>query len=161
MFVHRSLVRALTWLDSLRQRLLVRKLTEDKALGTRGEDLAHRYLQRNGYTVVARNYRPPNGHREVDLIARHGRTLVIVEVKTRRREEFLPVERAVDKEKRHNLTRAAMSYARRAHIPWDFVRFDIVTVILEPRPLLRHTPDAFHPSRRERARPLYAVEVED
>lgn len=159
--MRKLLVHALTMLDALRQRLLARRVSEDKALGARGEDLAHRFLQRQGYTIVARNYRPPNGHREVDLIARRGRTLVIVEVKTRRREEFLPAERAVDAPKRHNLTRAAMSYARRAHIPWDFVRFDIVTVVLEPHPRLRHTPDAFHPDRRERARPLYAVEVED
>ncbi|MCC7342776.1 MAG: YraN family protein [Bryobacterales bacterium] len=156
-----SLIRVLSLLDALRQGLFARRAPEDKALGARGEDLAHRFLQKRGYTIVARNYRPPNGHREVDLIARHGRTLVIVEVKTRRREEFLPAERAVDPAKRHNLTRAAMSYARRAHIPWEFVRFDIVTVVLEPQPRLRHTPDAFHPDRRERARPLYAVEVED
>lgn len=159
--MHHFLIRALGLMDAFRQRLLARRVSEDKALGARGEDLAQRFLQRQGYTVVARNYRPPNGHREVDLIARHGRTLAIVEVKTRRREEFLPAERAVDAKKRHNLTRAAMSYARRAHIPWDFVRFDIVTVILEPTPQLRHTPDAFHPNRRERTRPLYAVEVED
>lgn len=159
--MHRSVVSLAEYLDRLRQWLLSRNLAEDKALGARGEDLAHRFLQRRGYTVVARNYRPPNGHREVDLIARQGRTLVIVEVKTRQRQEFLPVERAVDKEKQHNLVRAAMSYSRRAHIPWDFVRFDIVTVVLEPKPVLRHTPDAFHPDRRQRARPLYAVEVED
>ncbi len=159
--MHGLLVRALAVLDAGRQRLLARRVPGDKALGARGEDLAHRFLQRQGYTIVARNYRPPNGHREVDLIARQGRTLVIVEVKTRRREEFLPAERAVDAEKRRNLTRAAMSYVRRAHIPWDFVRFDIVTVILEPRPQLRHTPDAFHPDRHERVRPVYATEVED
>jgi putative endonuclease len=157
----RWLIGLLAAVDSLRQWLLKRSVHADKALGARGEDLAHRFLQRRGYTIVARNYRPPNGHREVDLIARHGHTLVIVEVKTRQREEYLPTERAVDAEKRHNLTRAAMSYVRRAHIPWEFVRFDIVTVVLEPQPRIRHTPDAFRPGKQERMRPVYAVEVED
>jgi putative endonuclease len=157
----RWLIGLLAAVDSLRQWLHRRSVNADKALGARGEDLAHRFLQRRGYTIVARNYRPPNGHREVDLIARHGHTLVIVEVKTRQREEFLPTERAVDAEKRHNLIRAAMSYVRRAHIPWEFVRFDIVTVVLEPTPRIRHTPDAFRPGKQERMRPVYAVEVED
>lgn len=157
----RWMIRMLSMVDAMRRHLQAGRLSADQALGRRGEDLAHRYLQRQGYTIVARNYRPPHGRREVDLIARHGHTLVIVEVKTRQREEFLPAERAVDAEKRHNLVRAAMSYVRRAHIPWEFVRFDIVTVVLEPKPQIRHTPDAFRPGKQERMRPVYAVEVED
>ncbi|MCZ2155896.1 MAG: YraN family protein [Bryobacterales bacterium] len=159
--MHPILIRLLGLSDTVRQRLMARRLTPDKALGNRGEDLAHRYLQRHGYTVVARNYRPPNGYREIDLIARDGHALVIVEVKTRKREGLFPTEQAVEATKRHNLVRAAMSYARRSRIPWEFVRFDIITVTLEPAPRLRHTPDAFHPDRRFRERPLYAVEVED
>lgn len=155
------LIRMLTAIDGFRQWLERQQLPEDKALGARGEDLAQRFLQRNGYTIVARNYRPPNSHREVDIIARHGDTLVIVEVKTRSREDYLPTERAVDKEKRHNLERAAMSYIRRAHIPWERVRFDIVSVVLQPKPLIRHTPDAFHPNRSVYTRPVYATEIED
>lgn len=155
------LIRVLSVADALRQWLERRRLDADKALGARGEDLAHRFLQRRGYTILARNYRPPTGHREVDIIARHGETLVIVEVKTRRREEYLPAERAVDREKRRNLERAAVSYIRRAQIPWERVRFDIVSVILEPKPLIRHTPDAFHPDRGVYTRPVYATEVED
>lgn len=148
-------------IDNLRQRLESRALDADKALGARGEDLAQRFLQRRGYTVVARNWRTPRGHREVDLIAWQGETLVFVEVKTRRREEYLPVERAVDKEKRENLKRAAISYVLRARVPWERVRFDVVSVVLEPELVVRHTPDAFHPGRRERTRPVYATEVED
>lgn len=159
--MHHLLVSLLGLSDTLRRRLAARRATPAKLLGDHGEDLAQRYLQRHGYTIVARNYRPPNGYREIDLIARDGRALVIVEVKTRRHEGLFPAERAVEAAKRHNLVRAAMSYARRARIPWEFVRFDIVTVTLEPAPRLRHTPDAFHPDRRVRERPLYAAEVGD
>jgi putative endonuclease len=154
-------VQTLSALDWIRHSLERQELESDKALGALGEDLAHRFLQRNGYTIVARNYRPPNSHREVDIIARHGDTLVIVEVKTRSREDYLPTERAVDKKKRHNLERAAVSYIRRAHIPWERVRFDIVSVVLQPKPLIRHTPDAFHPDRSLFTRPVYATEVQD
>lgn len=159
--MNRLIIAALSVVDAVRHRLEARMLDEDKALGARGEDLAQRFLQRRGYTVVARNWRTPTGHREVDLIAWQEETLVFVEVKTRRREEYLPVERAVDREKRENLKRAAISYVLRAHLPWERVRFDIVSVVLEPSQVIRHTPDAFHPDRRERTRPVYATEVED
>ena len=36
--------------------------------GRRGEDIAHRFLQRAGFTVVARNYRTESGAGEIDLI---------------------------------------------------------------------------------------------
>jgi len=161
MSMNAVLVRILGSLDCLRQRLEASVVGEEKALGARGENLAHRFLQRRGYTVVARNYRPRKGHREVDLIAWQGETLVIVEVKTRRTEEYLPVERAVDHQKRENLKRAAISYILRARIPWERVRFDIVSVVLEPELLIRHTPDAFRPDHRQRTRPVYATEIED
>ena len=51
-------------------------------LGRRGEELAAEHLERLGYTVVARNHRTRYG--EIDLVAADARTLVIVEVKTRR-----------------------------------------------------------------------------
>src|SRR6185312_14404164 len=51
--------------------------------GRHGEDLAHRYLRSQGMLVVARNWRPPQGGGEIDLIAREGETLVFVEVKWR------------------------------------------------------------------------------
>lgn len=101
--------------------------------GRLGEDLAHRYLRGRGCTVVARNYRPPGGHGEIDLVVWHGEKLAFVEVKTRDTAEFGEPERAVDAEKQLNLTRAARDYARRAGVEWQKVRFDVVAVILSPR----------------------------
>ena len=71
--------------------------------GRIGEDLAHRYLQRHGCTVVARNYRPPSGPGEIDLVVWEGGKLVFVEVKTRASEAFGAPESAVDEEKRVRL----------------------------------------------------------
>jgi putative endonuclease len=101
--------------------------------GRLGEDLAHRYLRGRGCTVVARNYRPPSGRGEIDLVVRHGEKLVFVEVKTRDSAEFGEPERAVDADKQLHLTRAARDYARRAGVEWQQVRFDVVGVILSPR----------------------------
>ena len=111
--------------------------------GRLGEDLAHRFLRRRGCTVVARNYRPPAGGGELDLVVwDHGR-LVFVEVKTRETADFGEPDRAVDADKRKHLTRAAQDYARRAGVEWDSVRFDIVAVVLSPR-RIEWMRDVFH-----------------
>src|SRR5690242_15643451 len=102
--------------------------------GCIGEDLAHRHLRSQGCTVVARNYRTPSGSGEIDIVAWQGETLVFVEVKTRLNVEFGAPEGAVDAEKRERVLRAAQDYARRANVPWEKVRFDIVSVVLEPWP---------------------------
>jgi putative endonuclease len=102
--------------------------------GRIGEDLAHRYLRGHGCTVVARNYRPPYGGVEVDLIAWHGGTLAFVEVKTRSSADFGAPESAVDPDKQRFVERAARDYARRAGVDWEKTRFDIVSVLLRNPP---------------------------
>jgi len=63
-------------------------MTEERlALGRWGEEEAARFLCRLGMKIVERNLRTPVG--EIDLIARHGRLLVFVEVKTRRSDAFI------------------------------------------------------------------------
>jgi len=121
-----------------------------QALGRRGEDLAHRYLQNHGFTIVARNYRLSTGEAEADIIARDGEALVFVEVKTRESAEFGPPERAIGEEKREHLLKIARAYARKSSTPWEQVRFDVVTVILAGSPVVAHYRDAL-PTRARRA----------
>ena len=106
-------------------------------MGRRAEDLAHRFLRRNGYTIVARNYRTPSGDGEADLIAWDKDALVIVEVKSRASEDFGPPERAIDEVKRLHLVRVARRYARQSETPWERVRFDSVTVVFENPPKIK------------------------
>jgi putative endonuclease len=116
--------------DALRHVARTRKWNPDQALGRRGEDLAHRFLQRQGFIIVARNYRLAAGDAEADLIAWEGETLVIVEVKSRRGTDYGPPERAIDRDKLRAVRRVAREYTRKANIPWAKVRFDLVTVVL-------------------------------
>ena len=113
--------------------------------GRIGEDLAHRYLQQHGCTVVARNYRPPSGPGEIDLVVWEGGRLVFVEVKTRASEAFGAPESAVDEEKRVRLVWAATEYARRAGVGWEKTRFDIVSVLLNSECKIKWQRDAFRP----------------
>jgi len=131
--------------DRLRHRARMRRTPIDIARGRRGEDLAHRFLRRQGYTIVGRNFRPRNGAGEIDLVAWEGDYLVFVEVKSRATDEFGTPDRAVDPEKRGHLERAAREYARRAEVEWERVRFDIVSILLTEPPKVELLRDAFRP----------------
>jgi putative endonuclease len=122
----------------------------DRALGRRGEDIAHRYLRRRGYVIVARNYMTRSGSGEVDIIAWDKETLVFVEVKTRSSVEFGTPDSAVDAEKQHKLMIAARDYARRANVNWDMTRFDIVSVVTSTPIEITLLRDAFPKSMAAR-----------
>jgi putative endonuclease len=134
--------------DSARHRYRTRHATTEQAQGRRGEDLAHRFLRRNGLIIVARNYRPISGSGELDLVAWDRDTLVFVEVKARASAEFGAPDRAVDSEKERYLRRAAGDYIRRRGASWDQARFDLVNVILSHPPQIEWIKDAFPVSRQ-------------
>jgi len=108
-----------------------------RAVGRRGEDLAHRFLQRQGFIVVARNARLATGAGEADLVAWEKGTLAVVEVKSRESGEFGPPERAIGEEKRLHMLRVARDYAARSDTPWEQVRLDVVTVLLTRPPSIQ------------------------
>jgi len=98
-------------------------------IGLRGEDLAHRYLRRNGFMVVARNWRPPQGGGEIDIVAWERDILVFVEVKSRASGEWSAPERDIDLEKINALRRAARDYVRRAGADETKIRFDVISIV--------------------------------
>src|SRR2546421_9147982 len=98
--------------------------------GTRGEEEAYFYLRRNGYVIVARNYRTPRSRSELDMVGWDRDTLCFIEVKTRSfHDDLLPAESAVDFDKRRDLSYVAREFLRRTKEDAAF-RFDIVTVYL-------------------------------
>ena len=132
--------------DKLRHRVRIRTMHPDHAAGRRGEDIAHRFLQRAGIIVVARNYRTASGSGEIDLIGWEGDTLVVIEVKARQTDEYGAPDRAIGPEKQRNLIRAAREFARHAEVPWERVRFDVVNVLFRTPPVVTHLRDVFRPS---------------
>ena len=104
-------------------------LTPKRLLGNLGEDSAAKFLRKNGYRVLERNY-VDEGY-EVDIIARRQDILAFVEVKSRTIGHENPREprpaSAVTPEKQRRIIRAAKAYV--AHHPTDKkIRFDIVEV---------------------------------
>src|SRR5215471_19892314 len=119
-------------LDSLAS-VLPRKAAGPEHLrtGRRGEEEAYFYLRRQGYVMVARNYRSPRSRSELDLIGWDGEVLCFIEVKTRTTRDVQPAEAAVDQEKRSDLSRVAREFLRKTRGNPPF-RFDIVSIYFEP-----------------------------
>lgn len=124
-------------------------MAEHNLIGRRGEDLAVAFLEGKHFLVLERNWRA--GKHEVDLIAQHGRDLVIVEVKTRSSDQHGLPEDSVKKGKRGKLIKAANAYAMSRNLALN-IRFDIVSVILHPsgKPYIHHIQDAFYPTKHDR-----------
>ncbi len=93
--------------------------------GRAGEDRAAAFLAENGYRVLARNVRLPDG--EIDAVCLDCGTLVMVEVKRRDTDAFGGALGAVDARKRARLRRAAADYAQIV-APLAKIRFDVVTL---------------------------------
>lgn len=109
-------------------------------IGKYGEDRAHRYLRRAGFVIAARNWRPPQGGGELDLVAWEKEVLVFVEVKTRVSGELNAAARDIDAEKIRFLRRAARDYIRRSGMEGSEARFDLVLI---EGSALEHVRDAF------------------
>ncbi len=101
------------------------------ATGTRGEEAALFHLRRNGYIIVARQWRSAKLRGDLDLIGWDGDILCFIEVKSRTHRKWGPAEAAVDAEKKRMLRLMARAYLRRYRNSEDLdVRFDVVSVYL-------------------------------
>ena len=95
-------------------------------LGRWGEDLAAAFLEEKGYAIVERDWK--SGHHDLDIVAKDGSTLVIVEVKTRRNRLYGNPEEAIDYKKRRSLLSAINHYTK-SHRIYSNVRFDIISIV--------------------------------
>jgi putative endonuclease len=103
--------------------------------GKTGEYLAAEWLEKNGFTIIQRNWRH---HRyEVDIIAGRSSILHFIEVKTRRSKTFGNPEESVSRKKLEHVMEAATGWLHR----WPAyrrVRYDVLAVTL-----LQHTSPEF------------------
>lgn len=126
------------------------RLQEDGAehlqTGIWGEGLAAAYLREKGYVILERDWH--SKHRDIDIIAQHGDTIVFVEVKTRASSHFADPASAVNYPKQHNLLAAINHYLNYKHIKSPH-RFDVITIVGKPgnnHPEIEHIED-FHLSQ--------------
>ncbi len=95
-------------------------------LGQRGEEIAANYLRQQGYTILARNWRRPVG--ELDIVAREGKTLAFVEVRTRRGERLGTPEESITPSKQAKLIEVAQTYLQEAGLEDVAWRIDVVAI---------------------------------
>ena len=118
-------------------------MAENIDFGNLGEEIAVNYLVGKGYEILERNWR--NVHKEIDIIAKDGKFLVIVEVKTRQTNEYGEPDIAVTRKKQRLIISAANAYIFRNHLDIE-TRFDIVSIIFKDgEPVIDHIEDAFLP----------------
>lgn len=107
----------------------------NKKLGNAGEDLACRYLQKQGYEILGRN-KHYSRFCEIDIIAKYKNTVVFVEVKTRKNDSFgIPFE-AITKTKYANIKKGVQFYLAENKVK-DY-RIDIIGIILKPDIKIEH-----------------------
>ena len=124
-------------------------MAQHNDVGKWGERYALDILDREGYILIETDWRPPRGHRDLDIIAYtpDRRVMVFIEVKTRSRRQAMLPEDAVDRKKMLNLQHAANQYIKMFNVVEE-VRFDIISIIGEDDNVesYEHIVDAFNPN---------------
>ena len=112
-------------------------------LGILGENIAAKRLASKGYEILERQWHCK--HKEIDIIARKGNVLAIVEVKTRSSEQFGNTSDFITDDKIKFLTSASEIYAQTIGFTGE-IRFDVVTVyVLGDQYKVEHIENAFIP----------------
>ncbi len=101
---------------------------DKQALGQWGEQEAEKYLLKQGYEILKRNYQKREG--EIDLITKdkHMNEIVFVEVKTRRSKTFGEPEEAVTPQKVEKLQKTALNWLEshpETQLGW---RIDVIAI---------------------------------
>lgn len=102
-------------------------LNRNQRFGKKGERMASRFLKKRGYEILETNYRSPFG--EIDIIARYGKTIVFVEVKSRRTDRFGPPAGAVDRRKQERISKSALFYLKKHRLMNMPARFDVLGIL--------------------------------
>ncbi len=107
----------------------------NKVVGAAGEDLACRYLEKNGYKILERN-KHYSRFCEIDIIAKIKDTVVFVEVKTRQTNSFGTPFEAITKSKYDNIRLGVQYYLSENKV--KKYRIDVVGITLKPELKLEH-----------------------
>ena len=102
---------------------------KQSSVGKIGEDLAANFLEKNGYSILERNYR--FGHGELDIIAEKNNMLIFIEVKTKKHGDFGDPINWIKRSKQLQIGRIARGYLYERGITDLDCRFDVILVTWE------------------------------
>lgn len=116
-------------------------------LGKLGEEIAQKYLKKQGYKILDRNYKKPWG--EIDIVAKEDQEIVFFEVKTLNLNPDLLPEESIREKKKKSLIKTARTYLLEKRLPpdqsWRIDAISLQATSLSQGPLkfhLRHTKRA-------------------
>ncbi len=101
-----------------------------QSTGAIGEELASKFLKKQGYKIVEKNFRTSLG--EIDIIALDKGTITFVEVKTRKSTIFGYPQEAVGLKKQKKISQVASIYLNQKNLNSEKARFDIIAILLSP-----------------------------
>ncbi len=105
---------------------MLNKLFSKKQVGDDAERMAERYLIGHGLSLVDRNFRTRFG--EIDLIMRDAETLVFIEVRLRKNNDFGGAAASIGLHKQRRIVTAAQQYIAALRHPPP-CRFDAVLIM--------------------------------
>mgnify|MGYP000316036741 FL=1 len=107
----------------------------NRKFGDAGEDLACRYLEKQGYEILERN-KHYSKFCEIDIIAKIKKTVIFVEVKTRKTDSYGSPFEAITKNKYENIKKGVQFYLSENKIK-DY-RIDVIGITLKPEIRINH-----------------------
>lgn len=120
------------------------RITTNADLGAFGEKRALKYLKKNKYKILEKNYKTKLA--ECDIIAKKDNIIAFIEVKTRRHNPLVKGAYAVNKTKQNHIIKAAQNYIVKHKLDCDY-RFDVIEleVDIESKKcvLINHIENAF------------------
>jgi putative endonuclease len=111
-----------------------------RCFGNKGEETVCQWLQKEGYSIIARNHQMRLG--EVDIIATKEDVVAFIEVKTRHIDYF-PISQTVTFRKQQRIIKAARHFILINGLRDKVFRFDVATVIYNNTPIVEYIPNAF------------------
>ena len=105
-------------------------MTDNKKLGIKGERFTVRFLKKNKYKILLRNFTSHFG--EIDIIAHDDKYIIFVEVKTRSGNIMLPPGSAVNYKKQKRIINTAQYFLRKYKTDLK-IRFDIAEVTFDSK----------------------------
>lgn len=101
-------------------------IDQRKKFGDLGEEMASSYLKKKGYKILERHFQTRFG--EVDIIARFKNSLILVEVKTRKTDDFGAPEEAVNERKLEKIMRTGYFYQNTHQNVSKDLRIDVIAI---------------------------------
>lgn len=129
--------------------MIFRKKNHRQELGSKGEDIAVRFLKKKGYRIIRRNYRCKYG--EIDIIAEHDNITAFIEVRTIQAENFGTPQDFITNIKTEHISKSALNYIKKENLFDRSCRFDLVAINFSDtlsEPKIEHIENAFELSNR-------------